>query len=269
MVALLGVLKSGAAYLPLDASYPRERLAYMVEDSGAGLVITQGELVGRIPETGAESVLLEEMRKEIGKEGKDGGGRGVSGENLAYVIYTSGSTGQPKGAANTHSGVVNRLQWMQQAYSLSSQDRVLQKTPMSFDVSVWEFFWPLMSGAAVVMAKPGGHFDSNYLAEVIAEHDVTVVHFVPAMLRKFLEEEGVSKCKKLRRVISSGEALSAELEREFYRRMDRAELTNLYGPTEASIDVTYWDCVPRGQIAARDGGKAGGADAGGSGGSRG
>jgi acyl-coenzyme A synthetase/AMP-(fatty) acid ligase/acyl carrier protein len=157
------------------------------------------------------------------------------------MIYTSGSTGQPKGALNTHRGICNRLQWMQQTYQLSEADRVLQKTPCSFDVSVWEFFWPLMTGACVALARPRGHQDPTYLVGLIQEQGITVAHFVPSMLRIFLEEPHASSCKSLRQVICSGEALSYELQQRFFSLLE-TRLDNLYGPTEAAVDVTYWHC---------------------------
>ncbi|HEU4872134.1 MAG TPA: amino acid adenylation domain-containing protein, partial [Pyrinomonadaceae bacterium] len=163
-------------------------------------------------------------------------------ENLAYIIYTSGSTGQPKGAMNTHRGIVNRLLWMQATYGLNEQDRVLQKTPFSFDVSVWEFFWPLLTGARLVLARPGGHRDGQYLRELIIKEQITTLHFVPSMLRVFLEEEGLEDCRTLRRVISSGEELPAEVAARCFSRLANAELHNLYGPTEAAVDVTWWEC---------------------------
>jgi non-ribosomal peptide synthetase component F len=166
--------------------------------------------------------------------------------NLAYVIYTSGSTGRPKGAGNSHRAIANRLLWMQQAYALQPDDRVLQKTPFSFDVSVWEFFWPLMTGARLVLARPGGHKDAAYLAELIARQGITTLHFVPSMLQVFLEAAGLERCTSLRRVFCSGEALSYGHQRRFFERLGGSELHNLYGPTEAAVDVTYWPCTPGG-----------------------
>ena len=167
--------------------------------------------------------------------------RSGTSADLAYVIYTSGSTGKPKGAMNTHRGICNRLLWMQDEYRLTESDVVLQKTPFSFDVSVWEFFWPLMAGARMVLAKPGGHRDNRYLVDLIERENVSVLHFVPSMLRLFLEEPGLERCASLRDVICSGEALPLELQQRFFKRLD-AGLHNLYGPTEAAIDVTYWRC---------------------------
>jgi amino acid adenylation domain-containing protein len=241
VVALLGVLKAGAAYVPLDPSYPSDRLAFMVEDAAAAVILTQRRLRDALPEGGGLVVCVDD-RTESEAFASDGLAPAATPDNLAYVIYTSGSTGRPKGAMNTHRGVVNRLLWMQEEYGLGAGDRVLQKTPSSFDVSVWEFFWPLVTGAAVVVAEPGGHGDPAYLVRAIKEAGVTTVHFVPSMLRAFLSEPGVEDCHSLRRVICSGEALTRELQEHFHAR-SRAALHNLYGPTEAAIDVTFWPCV--------------------------
>ena len=170
----------------------------------------------------------------------------VGGKNLAYAIYTSGSTGKPKGVPNVHEGIVNRLLWMQGMYQLTVHDRVLQKTPFSFDVSVWEFFWPLMAGAALVVARPDGHRDPSYLVNLIAAQGITTLHFVPSMLNIFLEAPDLQRCRTLRQVFASGEALTFELQQRFFDKVN-AELHNLYGPTEAAVDVTYWRCRPNGE----------------------
>src|SRR5258708_32671463 len=170
-------------------------------------------------------------------ESSDNVNVGVGGKNLAYAIYTSGSTGKRKGVPNVHEGIVNRLLWMQEMYKLTGRDRVLQKTPFSFDVSVWEFFWPLMAGATLVVAIPGGHRDSAYLVNLIAEQGITTLHFVPSMLSIFLESAGLERCHALRQVFASGEALPFELQQRFFERLG-CELHNLYGPTEAAVDVT-------------------------------
>ncbi|GAA2393648.1 amino acid adenylation domain-containing protein [Dactylosporangium salmoneum] len=220
VVALLGILRSGAAYLPLDPEYPAERLDFMVADSGARLVLDRG-LLPPANDTAAP----------------DRGGP----HDTAYVIYTSGSTGRPKGVANAHRGIVNRLLWMQDEYRLGPDDVVLQKTPTSFDVSVWELFWPLLAGARLVLAAPGGHKDAAYLRDLIAAERVTTVHFVPSMLAMFLAADGVERCATLRRVICSGEELPVDLARRCLQRLP-ARLFNLYGPTEAAIDVSAWEC---------------------------
>ncbi|WP_165679786.1 amino acid adenylation domain-containing protein, partial [Metapseudomonas otitidis] len=170
-------------------------------------------------------------------------------ENLAYVIYTSGSTGKPKGAGNRHIALHNRLAWMQEAYQLGAEDSVLQKTPFSFDVSVWEFFWPLMEGARLVMALPGDHRDPARLVQLITEEGITTLHFVPSMLQAFVGDENAARCTSLRRIVCSGEALPVELQRQTLALLPQAGLYNLYGPTEAAIDVTHWTCVEEGKDA--------------------
>ncbi|WP_236313809.1 amino acid adenylation domain-containing protein, partial [Pseudomonas lactis] len=168
---------------------------------------------------------------------------GLTARHAAYVIYTSGSTGQPKGVINEHAGVVNRLLWMQDAYGLKAHDAVLQKTPFSFDVSVWEFFWPLFTGARLVMARPEGHKDPAYLCEVIAAEHITTLHFVPSMLDVFLAHGDISQAVGLVRVMCSGEALPGSLVRRFKQQLPGIGLYNLYGPTEAAVDVTAWNCA--------------------------
>ncbi len=170
VVGLLGILKAGAAYVPLDPDYPSERLAYMLADAKAPVLLTQERFKTKLPVVnGAEVIYLDCGWDVIARESESAPEVDVQPENLAYVIYTSGSTGQPKGAMNTHRGIRNRLLWMQDAYRLEPPDRVLQKTPFSFDVSVWEFFWPLMTGAAMVIARPRGHQDSRYLAQIVSD----------------------------------------------------------------------------------------------------
>ena len=242
VVALLGVLKAGATYVPLDAGYPPDRLAYMLEDADVRLLLTQQHLAPLLAELNSEIACLDRDWNLIAGEPARNPVHSLSGENLAYVIYTSGSTGRPKGAMNRHHGIRNRLQWMQEMYRLDESDRVLQKTPFSFDVSVWEFFWPLMTGARMIVARPAGHQDPNYLVQLIQQEGVTTIHFVPSMLQVFIEEPQAEQCKSLRRVICSGEALGWNLQERFHHRMAGVELHNLYGPTEAAVDVTWWKC---------------------------
>ncbi len=238
ITGLLAVLKAGAAYLPLDPDQPDERLAFMLADARAGLVLTARVLAPRVPSVAA-AVSLEQT--PAGRPATDP--RPLAGPgDPAYVIYTSGSTGTPKGVANSHRGLANRLDWMQRAFPIGADDAVLQKTPIGFDVSVWELFWPLMTGARLVVARPGGHRDPQYLRKVITGSQVTTVHFVPSMLGQFLEEPDVESCVSLRRTICSGEELTPALAAEFLWRMP-GELHNLYGPTEAAIDVSSWHCT--------------------------
>jgi amino acid adenylation domain-containing protein len=241
VVGLLAILKAGGAYVPLDPEYPVDRIAYMVEDSGLALVLTQSRLKERLPLQAATPMLVLDTL-DLGGHPQDNPLVALHSENLAYVIYTSGSTGKPKGAANRHGALYNRLVWMQQAYQLGESDTALQKTPFSFDVSVWEFFWPLMFGARLAVANPGDHREPARLAQLIRTHEVSTLHFVPSMLQAFLAHPGVEACTSLRRIVCSGEALPAEAQNEVFRRLPQAALHNLYGPTEAAIDVTHWTC---------------------------
>jgi amino acid adenylation domain-containing protein len=244
IVALLATLKAGGAYVPLDPQYPRERLKMMLEDSGAAVLITQASLVERASDFAGTAICLDEQSPPEAECLADSVSGSSGADDLAYVIYTSGSTGEPKGCMISQAAIVNRLEWMQAEYRLVPSDRVLQKTPYTFDVSVWEFFWPLMYGATLVLARPAGHKDAEYLCDLIVERGVTVCHFVPSMLRLFLEASRIAECVSLRHVFCSGEALPYDLVREF-RRSSRARLHNLYGPTEAAVDVTYWECEER------------------------
>jgi amino acid adenylation domain-containing protein/non-ribosomal peptide synthase protein (TIGR01720 family) len=241
VVGILAILKAGGAYLPLDPTYPKQRLAFMLEDARVSCLLVQSHLVDGLPPHQAQVININTVDREIAGYSKANPVSDVQLENAAYVIYTSGSTGTPKGVINIHKGLYNRLLWMQDTYQLKVCDRILQKTPFSFDVSVWEFFWPLFTGATLVLAKPGGHQDPSYLVQLIIQQQITTLHFVPSMLQVFLEEPGVEKSHTVKRVICSGEALPFELQKHFFERLD-AELYNLYGPTEAAIDVTAWKC---------------------------
>ena len=245
VVGLLGIMKAGGAYVPLDPSYPSERLEYMLNDAAPRLILTQEHIKSTLPATAAQVIALDTQWNEIAEfedTDIDSQTLGLTPRNLAYVIYTSGSTGQPKGVMNEHRGVVNRLDWMQDRYRLNQDDRILQKTPFSFDVSVWEFFWPLLNGARLIVARPKGHQDPGYLRDLIQQRGVTTLHFVPSMLDVFLDQHASGQCKSIRRVVCSGEELSPALQDRCLRELPQAELNNLYGPTEAAIDVTYWDC---------------------------
>ncbi|MGW7712674.1 non-ribosomal peptide synthetase, partial [Streptomyces sp. NPDC054771] len=248
VVSLLAVVKAGAAYLPLDPDYPVERLVATLADGRPMALITTSTTTdaGLGADVGVRRVVLDDpavsgvlSRMSV----VDPVRVGHCPEHPAYVIYTSGSTGRPKGVVVAHEGVVNRLAWMQEDYGLGASDRVLQKTPVGFDVSVWEFFWPLTAGATLVVARPDGHRDPGYLAEVIRTERVTVAHFIPSMMQVFLLEPAARMCVSLRAVFASGEALSPELRDAFLRDLN-VPLHNLYGPTEASIDVTAWACRP-------------------------
>jgi len=237
VVGMLAILKAGGAYVPLDAEYPRERLAFLVEDSGVSVLLTQRRLT--LPAGTARVILLDD---ETG-ERPDRPAGGATSDNLAYVIYTSGSTGRPKGVLVRHGGVVNRILWAQRTYPVTPEDRILQKASFSFDFSVWECFGPLITGARVVLARPGEQRDSASLVRTIREQGITMVHFIPSMLQAFVDEEGLEACTSLRYVFSGGEALSLDLQQRCLARVPAA-LRNQYGPTEISIDTTDWVCRP-------------------------
>ncbi len=239
IVGLLGVLKAGGAYLPLDPGYPEERLGFMIADAAPALILTQEALRGRLPDHVA-TLCLDAEWAAVAAESDGDPCAETRAQNLAYVIYTSGSTGKPKGVASTHGGIVNRLEWMQARYGLTPGDVVLQKTPFGFDVSLWELFWPLQVGAQLVLAGPQDHRDPRRLYEVIEREGVTTLHFVPSMLQGFLGHTR-QKMGAARRVLCSGEALPASLCEAFFATQT-AELHNLYGPTEASVDVTAYAC---------------------------
>ncbi len=240
VVGLFAILKAGGGYVPLDPAYPQERIAYMLQDSAPVVVLAQGAtrpLVGEVPVIDLDHSTWQHQPATNPLV------PGLTARHQAYVIYTSGSTGQPKGVINEHAGVVNRLLWMQDAYGLKGDDAVLQKTPFSFDVSVWEFFWPLFTGARLVMARPGGHKDPAYLCDVIEAEQITTLHFVPSMLEVFLAHGDVGHAAGLQRVMCSGEALPGSLVRRFKQQLPDIGLYNLYGPTEAAVDVTAWNCA--------------------------
>ncbi|QTH16557.1 amino acid adenylation domain-containing protein [Pseudomonas corrugata] len=235
VVALLGIVHAGAAWLPLDPELPAGRMAFLIEDADAKVSLTQARWLSRLP-AGHQAWTLDSLPQAPAFDPIS-----VAASDLAYVLYTSGSTGQPKGVMNEHGALMNRLYWMQDAFPIGPNDRVLQKTPYSFDVSVWEFFWPLITGATLVVARPDGHRDPAYLSQLIQQEQVTTLHFVPSMLRAFVEEPSLVDCRSLRQVFASGEALPVDLVRRFMGQHPAA-LINLYGPTEAAIDVSVWHC---------------------------
>lgn len=238
VISIYAIMKAGGAYLPLELSYPKDRLNYMLEDANVEVVLTTKAHLEAFSGFKGTILLLDQLEINENCENLD---IDYPLSSLAYVIYTSGSTGQPKGVCIEHKGLTNRILWMQNEYKLLPSDRVLQKTPFSFDVSVWEFFWPLAFGATLVIAKPGVQRNTEELIKAIQNHSITCMHFVPSMLSSFIEFQGGKKCSSLRMVFASGEALSPHTVKQFSEQTP-ADLHNLYGPTEASIDVTYWNC---------------------------
>ncbi|MCS0710122.1 amino acid adenylation domain-containing protein, partial [Massilia aurea] len=244
VVGLLAILKAGGAYVPLDPASPSDRLAYMLGDCAPSVILTQGTLMQHVPIEASVPVLLLDDFESVFDTHTDHNPvvTALRAHHLAYVIYTSGSTGIPKGVMNEHHAVANRLHWMQQQFGIDAGDRVLQKTPFSFDVSVWEFFWPLLAGATIVLARPEGHKSPEYLRQLIDNAGVTTLHFVPSMLQTFVEHSGDWRAASVHRVFCSGEALPPALRAHFVSTWPDISLHNLYGPTEAAVDVTWFNC---------------------------
>ena len=246
LVAVLATLKAGGAYLPLDPTYPKARLDYLLGDSGATFVLAQGRYTTGV----GEGIDVIDLDSELSYDAKTDRVDAIgSAGDLAYVIYTSGSTGTPKGVAVEHRAVINRIGWMQRAYPIDVHDVILQKTPTSFDVSVWELFWWAFEGASVCLLEPGGERNPDALVEAIDRAGVTTMHFVPTMLTAFLEyvdaAAATPRLAGLRQVFASGEALSPHAVRRFHEVLGRpngTRLVNLYGPTEATVDVSHHAC---------------------------
>ncbi|MHC8318485.1 non-ribosomal peptide synthetase [Pseudomonas sp. LB3P31] len=242
LIGLLAIIKAGGAYVPLDPDYPAERLAFMLADSGVELLLTQTGLLECLPATTGVSVIaMDALHLESWPSHTPG--LHLHGDNLAYVIYTSGSTGQPKGVGNTHAALAERLQWMQDTYRLDDSDVLMQKAPISFDVSVWECFWPLVTGARLLLAGPGEHRDPQRITQLVQQFGVTTLHFVPPLLALFIDEPLSSGCTSLRRLFSGGEALAANLRNRVLTQLPAVQLHNRYGPTETAINVTHWHCT--------------------------
>ncbi|OBP13498.1 hypothetical protein A5320_18295 [Rheinheimera sp. SA_1] len=237
-VAVWAILKAGGYYVPLEPSYPVERLHQLIRSSNIAVVVAAAGACDIV--TMPLSVQLLDVQAAGGTD--ENPVVPLSGDNLAYLLYTSGSTGQPKGVAISQTALLNRLDWMQRQYQLTAADAVLQKTPFSFDVSVWELLWPHLCGARLVMARPQGHLDPDYMAATIRAEQISLLHFVPSMLQAFLQHNGWQHCDSVRQVICSGEALNRALVSDFYAKGGR-RLDNLYGPTEAAIDVTAQHCA--------------------------
>ncbi|MGW4095169.1 amino acid adenylation domain-containing protein, partial [Nocardia sp. NPDC004718] len=238
VVGMYAVNAAGGAYVPLDPDHPAERIDYILETARPVCVLTSGS---DLETTVSRQVRIDQLDLSEFSDGPLTDAdrhKPLRPANTAYVIFTSGSTGRPKGVAVSHAAIVNRLVWMHAEYGLAAYDVVLQKTPATFDVSVWEFFWPLQVGARLVVAKPDGHRDPAYLARLIVDEQVTTVHFVPSMLSVFVAEERAAECTTLRNVFASGEALPAVTAQKL-RELTGARLHNLYGPTEAAVDVTF------------------------------
>jgi amino acid adenylation domain-containing protein len=241
-VALLGVLKAGACYVPLDPDFPRERLHYLLDDAKVALILTQARLANELLSGHPGVLCLDDCAAELERESAARPATTATSDNLAYVIYTSGSTGRPKGAMLQHNTIVNCLEWMQRTYQLDEADRFVFKTTLNFDPSVWEFFWPLMVGAQVILVRPEAQSNPALLVATIVRHEATVVYLVPSLLSHFLEEQKLEQLASLRYVICGGESLTRETVERFHERLPKVELHHSYGPTETSIGVSETVC---------------------------
>lgn len=244
VVGIYGILKAGAAYVPIDPSYPAERIEFMVSDAQMKVLITEETLRGVLPPSYASLVLIDREGADIAKQSTVNFDSGSSPDNCAYVIYTSGTTGRPKGVLNTHSGTYSRARWFQQTYPLTNEDRVLQQHTYSFMSSVREFVWPLISGATLVLPKVGGHQDPGYLVKLMAEQQITVACFVPSLLNALLDDPDIVRCASLRHVICGGELPPVALPERFFARLPQATLRYCYGVTENAGTVTSRICSP-------------------------
>jgi amino acid adenylation domain-containing protein len=244
VVALLGILKAGGAYVPLDPEYPEDRIGFMLEDTKIAILLTQGTLRDRLPQTGARVWCLDTDWNQFELLSTEQMPVPTTDESLAYVIYTSGSTGRPKGVMITHAALRNHMCWMQQDLPLADSDRLLQKTSISFDASGWEIWLPIMAGARLILAEPGSQRDPINLIRQIQEKEITVLQMVPSHLELLTEITGWSSCTTLRRICCGGESLNTELIKTVRSHLDNIEIVNLYGPTESTIDVLWWHLLP-------------------------
>ncbi|MGF1937819.1 MAG: non-ribosomal peptide synthetase [Nostoc sp. ChiQUE02] len=243
IVGMLGVLKAGAAFVPLDPLQPQERLAFILADTKVEVLLTLKKLVAEISVPQGHLVCLDTECENIAAKSKNNLKSGVQSDNLAYTIYTSGSTGKPKGVMVNHQAICQGFLWMQEIFPITQQDRILQKMPLIFDFSFWELFWPVMTGACVVLAQPGGEKDSAYLVKLIAREKISILVFVPSVLQVFLSEEGLKTCKNIRMVFTGGEPLTSALKAKFFNQLPNCQLYDLFGATE-NIIVTYSPCQP-------------------------
>ncbi|TBN04420.1 amino acid adenylation domain-containing protein [Hyunsoonleella flava] len=241
MVYIYGIIKAGGAYLPIDTETPHKRLAFILKDAGVKLLFYNHDEIYESITHDFHTVSTETLNTNLHQFPITTPSVELSTNDLAYIIYTSGSTGKPKGVKCHHEGICNRLHWMNDDYPISNNDTFIQKTPITFDVSVWELFWPLQEGARLVVEIPNGHKNPEQLVRTIRKHKVTNIHFVPSMLNVFVQTEGIEHCISLTRIFCSGESLSVAVVQKTFEKLD-VEVHNLYGPTEASVDVTSWHC---------------------------
>jgi amino acid adenylation domain-containing protein len=248
IVGILGIFKAGGTYVPIDPHHPADRVAFILQDTQASVILTQAALVESLPAHQATVVCLDTDWPLIAQAPLTDPLGLAQADSLAYTLYTSGSTGQPKGVMIAHSSLCNQLDWRQSTFPLAATDRVLQNISLSFDPSVWQIFWPLCFGAQLVLPRPGGQQDVAYLVQLMAEQQISVIALVPSLLRVFLEAKHLDQCRGLRHVFCGGEALTQDLQQRFFERfVAGVQLHNVYGPTEATIDATCWTCPAPGE----------------------
>ena len=244
VISMLGILKAGVAYLPIDPDYPEERLRHVVKAAGIEIVLTQAGPLQALQTIPACTLIdVENDWPRIARQDTGNPAVLLTPANLAYGIFTSGSTGSPKPVAISHSALCNHMMWMSQTFELNNNDRILQKTPYTFDASVWEFYAPLLHGGMLVMARPGGHMETDYLVETVQKEEITILQVVPSVLELLSKELGFAQCATLRVLFSGGEALGEKVAADVANKFG-FNLVNLYGPTEATIDATYWKVQP-------------------------
>ena len=241
MIYIYGIIKAGAAYLPLEINTPLERLKFILKDTNSKIIFYNHKNLEEEILKNFNCLHVKTIDEQISSQNVTSPETNIKSDDLAYVIYTSGSTGEPKGVKCHHGGICNRLNWMDNDYPITINDTFLQKTPITFDVSLWELFWPLQKGAKLIVEIPDGHKNPEKLIGTIKQHQVTNIHFVPSMLNVFIQTYGVDSCNSLKRIFCSGEALSVPVVKSTYDKLN-VEVHNLYGPTEASVDVTSWHC---------------------------
>lgn len=243
VIALLGILKAGGVYVPIEPTHPIQRTHLILQSLDSPFVICATNKQSQFESVDAiRPIRIDQSERWIPKS-TENPNVPMDETHTMYIIFTSGTTGKPKGVVNRHKGLNNRLQWMQKKFQLTSEDKLLQKTPYTFDVSIWEFLWPLIAGAAIVMAKPEGHKDPEYILDTIKKHQITTIHFVPSMLQLFLDFIPANESLPLKRVICGGESLKKKTELQFFSKTKEVGLYNLYGPSESSISVTFWECT--------------------------
>jgi amino acid adenylation domain-containing protein len=241
IVTIISILKSGFYFIPIDVTYPNERVNFMLKDSNCSLIITENNIKYKLSNTYTNVLNLDSISSEIDMHSESYSCKAQS-SNLAYMIYTSGSTGVPKGVQITHMAVINHMTWMSHQFKFDGSDKILFKTPLSFDPSIWEVLIPLLNGSELVISPAGSHIDPELLIDLVLDNKITIIQMVPSILKLFLNSKRIEKCESLRKVYVGGESLRPEVKKLFFKKLN-CQLINLYGPTEATIDITFHEVI--------------------------